>query len=65
MALYEATPLSYPSAVFMWEGVELHTAQTPCLDSLKRGWWELATDSSLGLCLPKRLAVLSGALHSS
>lgn len=29
------------------------------------GWWELARDSSLDLCLPKRLARLSGALHLS
>lgn len=36
-ALYKAAPASYPSAVFTWEGLELHTAQTPCLDSLKRG----------------------------
>ena len=39
MALHKAAPASYPSAVFTWEGVELHTAQTPCLDSLKRGCW--------------------------
>lgn len=38
-ALYKATPASYPSAVFTGEGVELHTAQTPCLGSLKRGCW--------------------------
>lgn len=62
LVLHMAAPGSYPSAVFVWEGLEPHTVQTPCPDSLKRGSW--AADGNWPQILHWVCACLKGWLGS-